>query len=154
MEQPQRNKLKKIVDWLNKNYSQDSENYNILTGAKPEVIRYDDTTAISTWSCGAIVCMGSMLYFLGEDDGNWFLNEADEAPYCKGFFWNFGFQGSFNIAWGKSFCRALTDLMAYVEENGEPVYYSQTKIICNYSLVAKNDKEGDNDASGEEDKGA
>lgn len=40
-------KLRNITEWLNKNYNQDSENYCIFEGAKPEVIRYDDETAIS-----------------------------------------------------------------------------------------------------------
>jgi hypothetical protein len=69
-------KLNNIVDWLNKNYNQDSENYSIFNGAKPDVFRYDEHTAISLWSCGAIILIESILYFIEEDDGNWYLLES------------------------------------------------------------------------------
>ena len=39
-------KLKHIVNWLNKNYNQNSENYSIFNGAKSDVVRYDEHTAI------------------------------------------------------------------------------------------------------------
>ena len=83
--------LKNIVNWLDENYNQDSENYSIFNGAKPEVIRYDEHTAISLWACGAIVCIKSILYFIEEDDGNWFLSG------------DYGHQNSFSIGWAKSF---------------------------------------------------
>ena len=47
--------LKSIVSWLNKKYNQDSDKYSIFEGAKPEVIRFNERTAISLWACGAIV---------------------------------------------------------------------------------------------------
>ena len=88
-------KLKAIVSWMNVHYNQNSENYSIIHGAKPEVIRYDDNTAISTWSCGAIICIHAMLFFIMEDDGNWFLSscrdDSDEREY--------GYQTSFSIGW-------------------------------------------------------
>ena len=118
-------KLKSIVDWLNKNYNQDSENYSIFAGAKPGVHRYDDNTAISLWACGAIVCIGSILYFIEEDDGNWFLRE-DEDTY--------GEQSHFSIGWCDSFCDAMKRLAEYTKENGKPVYFSGTKTICHYTL--------------------
>ena len=69
--------INEIVSWLNDNYNQESENYDIFTGAKPEVIPYDEHIAISLWSCGAIVCINDLLYFIGEDDGNWYVH-SDE----------------------------------------------------------------------------
>ena len=67
-------KLKSIVSWLNANYNQDSEKYSVFEGSKPEVIRYDDHTAISLWACGAVVCIHATLFFLMEDDGHWFIS--------------------------------------------------------------------------------
>lgn len=119
-----RNKLNEIVDWLNKNYSQDSENYSIFRGAKPKVIRYNDETAISLWACGAIVCIHSMLYFISEDDGNWFCNNyynerfIDDDMYVTQYATDhpcFGVQNSFSIGWANSFIKAITDLSVYVE---------------------------------------
>jgi hypothetical protein len=120
-------KLENIVNWLNKNYNQDSENYSIFGGAKPEVIRYDEHTAISLWACGAIVCIESIMYFIGENDGHWFLLESDNYK-------DYGCQESFSIGWAKSFSDAMRNLEDYTKENGNPVYFSGTKIICHYTL--------------------
>lgn len=73
--------IKEILDYLNKNYGQDSENYSIAFGARPGVIRLDEHTAISFWSCGAIVCTYSSLSFISEDDGNWFLHKNFDGAY-------------------------------------------------------------------------
>lgn len=122
--------LKAIVDWLNENYNQHSENYNIFFGSKPGIIEYDDHTAISPWACGAIVCIYDQLYFLGEDDGNWFISE-DDARYG-----NYGYQTGFSIAWAESFSNALIELKKYVWEHGKPIYFSglSEKIVCHYQL--------------------
>ena len=122
--------LKNIVNWLNKNYNQTSENYSIFYGAKPEVVRYDEHTAISLWACGAIICIGSIIYFIGEDDGNWFFLESkgcDKYEY-------YGFRDSFSIGWAKNFSDAMIRLDDYIKENGEPVYFSGTNTICHYKL--------------------
>ena len=119
--------LSGIVSWLNENYNQDSPKYNIFVGSKPEVIKYDDHTAISLWSCGAIVCIGSILYFIEEDDGNWTMTENEDGSW-------YGLQSSFSIGWAKSFADALTRLIDYTKENGEPVYFSGTDVLCHYSL--------------------
>ena len=135
--------LKSIENWLNNEYSQDSEKYCIFRGPKPEVVRYDDHTAISFWACGAIVCIYDQMYFIGEDDGNWFLNDGmfNARDDYKG--WEnykgyniYGFQDSFSIGWANSFADAMTKLNEYVKENGEPVYFSgiEKKIICHYRL--------------------
>ena len=120
--------LKSIVEWLNENYNQDSDNYSIFQGAKPEVIRINDHTAVSLWACGAIVCIYDQLYFIEEDDGNWWINE-EEKEYGK-----YGYQDGFSIGWTESFSNALVNLKKYTEENGSPVYYSGTDRICHYCL--------------------
>lgn len=128
-------KLSEIVSYLNARFNQQSEDYSIFFGAKPQILRYDKETAISLWACGAIVCIGSILYFISEDDGNWFINEKDK--------YNIGLQSSFSIGWADSFVKALENLSKYVEENGVPVRYKLWKDkdgnqiygdICNYRL--------------------
>ena len=119
-------KLEAIVSWLNNNYNQESENYNIFVGSKPGVIKYDEHTAISPWACGAIVCIGSLLYFVVEDDGNWLLIEGKE--------YGCGLQDRFSIGWAESFVEAMNKLVEYTKENGQPVYFSGTKVLCHYTL--------------------
>ena len=121
-----------ILDYLNKNYNQNSPNYSIFCGAKPEVIRLDDTTVVSFWGCGAIVCDGDQLYFIQEDDGYWYTssnNNTVSRNDCT--------QSSFSIAWGRGFANAMNNLCEYVEKNGEPVYFSGTDIVCHYKLKKK-----------------
>jgi len=125
------NELEEITRWLESRYNQESENYNIFTGSKPEVLKYNDHTAVSLWACGAIVCIYDQIYFIGEDDGNWFVRdeEKDKRGYC-------GFQDSFSIGWSESFVKAMSDLKDYVWKHGKPVYFSgiDTKIVCHYRL--------------------
>ena len=118
-------KLESIVYWLNENYNQDSENYSIFNGAKPEVIRYNKEIAISLWACGAIVCIGSLLYFISEDDGNWFIRDSEG---------DYGLQSTFSIGWAESFTEAIKRLENYINKNGKPVYFSGTNTICHYTL--------------------
>lgn len=118
-------KLKEILDYLNDRFNQESDEYNIFEGAKPQVIRYDEHTAISTWACGAIVCINDLLYFLEEDDGNWFMNQDE---------YNCGYQTTFSIGWAASFINALSKLTEYVQKNGSPIYYSGTNTVCHYTL--------------------
>lgn len=115
--------LSSIVDYLNENYSQDSSNYCIFRGAKPEVIKYDEHTVISFWACGAVVCRGSILSFIYEDDGNWFI--AEEAS-----------EQSFSVGWSSSFRDALQRIEDYVKENGKPVYFEgiEEKVIAYYAI--------------------
>lgn len=123
-------RLKNIVNWLNKNYNQDSENYSIFNGAKPDVVRYGEHTAISLWACGAIVCIGDIMYFIGEDDGNWFLSESIRNDKYE----DYGYQDNFSIGWAKSFYNAMKRLEDYIKENGKPVYFRGTNTICHYTL--------------------
>jgi len=127
-------KLNVITDYLNKRFNQKSGEYNISDGPKLQIIRYDIDTAISIWACGAIVCIGDMIYFISEDDGNWYCND----DY---------FQSIFSIGWADSFIKAFSELNKYVKENGEAVRYSLGTDsngdiiygdICNYKLTEKN----------------
>lgn len=140
-------KLIEIVNWMNANYSQDNpENYDVFIGPRLDIIRYDDETAISPWSCGAIVCIHSFIYFIGEDDGNWGFNTHKEKMYE----WDgkdvydveCGYQTFFSIAWADSFADAMKRLSEYIKEHGEPVYYSgvEPKKICYYYLCKKEEK--------------
>lgn len=129
-----RKELKEIVRWLNKNYNQDSENYDIFCGSKPEVIRYNDHCAISLWSCGAIVCIYDILYFIAEDDGYWWINDEQNESSA-----NYASQKVFSIGWAESFSNALKDLKEYVWKHGEPIYFSGTKTICHYMLTGDNE---------------
>lgn len=124
-----KDELKSIVSWLNYHYNQNSENYDIFVGSKPGIIKYNEHTAISPWACGAIVCIYDQLYFIQEDDGNWFLNE-----YNSEYDYIVGLQDSFSIGWIESFISALDKLKEYVKENGMPVYFSGTNVLCHYRL--------------------
>ena len=128
-----REELNAVVEWLNKNYNQDSENYNIFVGSKPGIIEYNDHIAISPWACGAIVCVYDQMYFIGEDDGYWWLNEEEDKKWG-----HYGYQTGFSIAWTESFTNAMNDLKKYVWEHGKPVYFSglSEKIVCHYRLIS------------------
>mgnify|MGYP007104066099 CR=1 FL=1 len=122
--------LLEIVDWLNKNYNQESENYNFFIGSTPDVIEYNDHIAISLWACGAIVCVYDLLYFIREDDGFWWLSEEKTENG------HYGFETTFSIAWAESFANAMADLKKYVWEHGSPVYFEGIieKVVCHYQL--------------------
>ena len=117
--------LGNVVGYLNSHYNQDSEDYCIFRGARPDTFKYGEHVAVSLWACGAIVCVYDILYFIQEDDGYWFLDESGEAV-----------QDHFSIGWAESFTEAMTRLMDFVKENGEPVYFSgiEKKIVCHYRM--------------------
>lgn len=143
-------KLKAIAEYLNERFNQDSDEYSIFMGAKPQVIRFDNETAISLWACGAIVCIGTLVYFIEEDDGNWFVQEyidanTDESDlYRKKKYPKIGVQSIFSLGWGDSFINAFQALNNYVKEKGVPYYYSlgtdengntiYSNTICGYKL--------------------
>ena len=136
-------KLPLILDMLNTQYSQDTENYTYLQEGKQKVIRFDEETAISLWACGAIVCVKSIMYFIQEDDGYWFCRDwidsedIDEdgmlCSYAK-FHGRIGMQDSFSVGWIDSFTKAMKNLKDYLKEHGTPVYFSGTDRICHYTL--------------------
>ena len=136
-------KLPSILDMLNTQYSQDSENYTYLQEGKQTVIRFDEETVISLWACGAIVCVKSIMYFIQEDDGYWFCPEyvdkedINEDGLVDGWSYNHarvGMQNSFSVGWIDSFTTAMKSLKDYLKDNGTPVYYSGTDRICHYTL--------------------
>ena len=132
--------LNNILDYLNERFNQESEEYSFFNGAKQQVIRFDERTAISLWACGAIICVGQMLYFIQEDDESWFAPEyitVEDAERNLDFWKNYphiGMQSNFNIGWIESFSNALKALNEYVKANGVPFYYANTKTICGYEL--------------------
>ena len=115
--------LSGILDYLNANYYQDSDNYNLIDGARPIVFRYDEHSAVSLWACGAIVCIEHIMYFIQEDDGCWFVSSNGKAV-----------QDCFSLGWSDSFINAMKKLQEYVRDNGTPVYYPNTEDICHYTL--------------------
>ena len=129
-----KDELRAVVEWLDKNYNQDSDNYSIFMGSKPGIVKFNDHIVISPWACGAIVCRYDQLYFLEEDDGNWWINEEEDKKYGR-----FAYQDGFSIAWAESFAYALTELRKYVWEHGKPVYFSGTESICHFRLEDKNE---------------
>ena len=123
--------LFEIEDWLNINYNQASENYSMINGAKPGIVKYDEHTIISFWKCGAIVYIKELLYFINEDDGNWFINGTKQ--YCDDDC-NWGMLLPFSVGLAPSFIEAMQRIVDYSREHGEPVYYSGTDIICHYKI--------------------
>lgn len=136
-------KLPCILEMLNEEYCQDSENYTYLENGKQTIIRYDDETVISLWACGAIVCVNSIMYFIQEDDGYWFCPEyidkedINEDGLVDSWSYNHarvGMQSTFSVGWIDSFTKAMKKLKDYLKEHGTPVYYSRTDKICHYTL--------------------
>lgn len=125
--------LNDILNYLNQRFNQDSEEYSIFTGAKPQVIRFNETTAISIWGCGAIVCIGRLVYFIMEDDGHWFAKEYVEKDNIRRSP-EFGMLSHFSLAWGESFINAFKALNDYVKKEGVAYYYSGTDVVCGYEL--------------------
>ena len=111
--------LDEVVEYLNDNFNQQSGKWNIDSGAeKNGVIRYNDNVAISFWGCGAIVCVNDTMYFISEDDANWFISTSD----------------TLSTGWIESFAGALTRLQDYLKVNGTPIYYNGTNEIYSYTL--------------------
>jgi len=111
--------LDEVVEYLNDNFNQQSGKWNMDSGAeKNGVIRYSDNVAISFWGCGAIVCINHTMYFISEDDANWFISTSD----------------TLSTSWIESFAGALTRLQDYLKVNGTPIYYEGTNRICFYTL--------------------
>lgn len=106
--------LNKVTDYLNKNYYQSSENYEkIICTDKTNVFTLcDNKCIVSTWTCGAIVSIEKQIFFISEDDGNWFtLNLKRDNSYeyagCKG--------GGTSALHLNSIARAMKDLSNYIE---------------------------------------
>ena len=71
MDNKTKKKLNEVERWLNENYSQQNElGYDLVEESweNPCIVRYDEHTAVAFWTCGAVVCIGHMLYFIEGDD--------------------------------------------------------------------------------------
>lgn len=104
--------LNKVTDYLNKNYYQSSENYEkIICTDKTNVFTLcDNRCIVSTWNCGAIVCINKQMFYVSEDDGHWFVQNLKgdngyEYVGCK--------TGGTALGHITSITRALNDLLKY-----------------------------------------
>lgn len=104
--------LNSVADYLNENYHQNSENYkNLICKDKTNVFTlFDNKCIVSTWLCGAIVCIETRVFYIGEDDGYWFVkNLKDYNGYeyigCR--------TGGSALGNATATARALIDLFNY-----------------------------------------
>jgi hypothetical protein len=130
------NKTKKKIDevarWLNENYSQQNEfNFDTVVESweKPCIVRYDEHTAVACWSCGAVVCIGSMLYFIWGDDGIWVVNKMETKTETV----ITGMLSGFTVMLAGKLSEALTMMEKYVRENGKYVEETE-RTIAHYTL--------------------
>lgn len=127
MEDKTLQKLNEIVDYMSSEY--DDYNLKSLT----EVIRYEDKIAISVWACGAIVYIDGSIYYITEDDGDWWVEVAlnEDIPHRK----IYGYMSPETcIGWAKDIANAYIRLVDYIEAHGKPVYYVGIDEICYYKL--------------------
>lgn len=125
-------KLDEVAKWLNDNYSQQNE-LNFYTVEEswqnPCILRYDEHTAVALWSCGAVVCIGSMLYFIWGDDGIWVVNKMKTKvgtviP---------GMLSGFTVMLAGKLSEALTMMEKYVRDNGRYVEETE-RTMAHYTL--------------------
>ena len=125
-------KLDEVARWLNENYSQQNElAFDLVVGSweKPCIVRYDEHTAVAFWACGAVVCIGSMLYFIEGDDGIWVVNERKTKIGTV----ISGMLPGFAVMYAGKLSEALTMMEKYVRENGKYVEESE-RTIAHYTL--------------------
>ena len=105
--------LNTILDYINSHFNQEHRpKYN--TPYKIEDI------VIFFWEVGAIVLSGSLIRTISEDDGNWF-ESGNSGIYMSS-------------SWIPKFVECLNTAYRYLEENGEPYYYTGTNNLCGYRL--------------------
>ena len=132
MDNKTKKKLNEVERWLNENYSQQNElGYDIVEESweNPCIVRYDEHTAVAFWTCGAVVCIGSMLYFIEGDDGIWVVNERKTkiGTIISGML------PGFTVMYAGKLSEALTMMEKYVRENGKYVEESE-RTIAHYTL--------------------
>ena len=96
---------------------------------KPCIVRYDEHTAVAFWACGAVVCIGSMLYFIEGGDGIWVVNERKTKVGTV----ISGMLPGFTVMLAGKLSEALTMMEKYVRENGRYVEESE-RTIAHYTL--------------------
>ena len=132
MDNKTKKKLNEVERWLNENYSQQNElGYDTVVRAwkNPCIVRYDEHTAVAFWTCGAVVCIGSMLYFIEGDDGIWVVNERKTKVGSV----ISGMLPGFTVMYAGKLSEALTMMEKYVRENGRYVEESE-RTIAHYTL--------------------
>ena len=132
MDNKTKKKLNEVERWLNENYSQQNENgYDLVEESweNPCIVRYDEHTAVAFWTCGAVVCIGHMLYFIEGDDGIWVVNERKTkiGTIISGMLLGF------TVMLAGKLSEALTMMEKYVRENGKYVEESE-RTIALYTL--------------------
>ena len=133
MDNKTKKKINEVAKWLNDNYSQENElNYfNTVEKSweKPCIVRYDEHTAVAFWACGAVVCIGSMLYFIWGDDGVWVVNKMETVAGTV----IPGILSGFTVMLAGKLAEALNMIEKYVRENGK--YVEGTgRTIAHYTL--------------------
>ena len=125
MDNKTKKKLNEVERWLNENYSQQNElGYDFVEESweNPCIVRYDEHTAVAFWTCGAVVCIGSMLYFIEGDDGIWVVNERKTKIGTV----ISGMLPGFTVMLAGKLSEALTMMEKYVEES--------ERTIAHYTL--------------------
>lgn len=97
-----------------------NDNYNKLHPEDVVVYSYTDKVVFTCWSCGAIVYIDGGIYYISEDDGNWWVEESIildmEYLHIKEVF---GYKSSkTSIYYATQIAQALVKLSAYIEDNG------------------------------------
>ena len=132
MDNKTKKKLNEVERWLNENYSQQNEfGYDLVEESweNPCIVRYDEHTAVAFWTCGAVICIGSMLYFIEGGDGIWVINERKTKIGTV----ISGMLPGFTVMYAGKLSEALTMMEKYVRENGKYVEESE-RTIAHYTL--------------------
>ena len=132
MDNKTKKKINEVAKWLNENYSQENElNYYTVEESweNPCIVRYDEHTAVAFWSCGAVVCIESMLYFIWGDDGIWVVNKMETKAGTV----IAGMLSGFTVMLAGKLSEALTMMEKYVRENGRYVEETE-RTIAHYTL--------------------
>lgn len=96
--------LNQVINYLKDIYDIDKNYRAYGTRCKiGKVIKFQNNVFISHWACGAIVCIDEVLYFIMEDDGNWYVKKDYSL-------------GSFSSYWLDSFIKALNLLNDYIKK--------------------------------------
>ena len=132
MDNKTKKKLDEVAKWLNENYSQQNESgfdTVVKSWQNPCIVRYDEHTAVAFWSCGAVVCIESMLYFIWGDDGIWVVNKMETKAGTV----IAGMLSGFTVMLAGKLSEALTMMEKYVRENGRYVEETE-RTIAHYTL--------------------